>query len=220
MRHVGWKIDFSVALACVFAVLAVGCGGEAEKDTSDDKKQARLAKTETTSVTPSSPTIETSPAKRKSDLPPRDAAPDVVCRAFLDLLRSDKRLAAENLLTRSALAVTGRADLRLEPLGSDAAKYELGQPQYATNKQVLAQVVCKITDEIDGEKFESDLTWMVRKQNEGWRISGIMIQLEADQPQDLLSFENYDDVLKIKSSLSDEPVEYQAALPSENSSRK
>jgi len=220
-----WKTAFSVGLACFVLAGLSGCGGdkkegEAARNASDQKQQR--ADTETTSVAASKPTIETSPADPKSDLPPQNAPPDVVCQTFLALLQSNKRMAAENLLTRTALAVTGRADLQLEPLGSHLAKYELAEPLYATNKLELAQVACKVIDVIDGERTESELTWLVRRQNEGWRISGIMLQLEADKPQDLLSFENYNDVLKIKSSLvgDDSGGERQASAADETSSTK
>ena len=210
---------YAIAFLWLFlaGISAIGCSDQDAADNglvgnSASKAKAEHAIRSTTSVTPSSQSTETSPAKVDDSLVSEDASPTEVCRQFLKLLKDGKRLSAENLLTRSALAVTGRADLQLEPLGSPEAEYELSQPVYATIQQKLAQVKCRIKDTLDGEAFESDLTWMVRRQKEGWRISGMMIQLQAGQPEDLLSFESLSDVLKIKQSLAaaEAPTERQA----------
>ena len=210
---------FLLFVAAVFATpLFLGCN-RSEQPTAQQltpqpdesvakvqETQARLpvGKVAATSVTASKPTIEVSPAQPKSVLPSKDAAPNSVCETFLNLLKNGNRVAAENLLTRTALAVTSRAKLELEPIGSASAKYELGEPMYATNKQKLAHVECRVKDRVDGENIDSELVWMLRRQKEGWRISGILIQLEADKPKDLLSFENISDVVKIKNSLGSE----------------
>lgn len=197
---------------CCFVTVVVviaGCGGEQSEEKTGDKQVSALQtdlNQETKSISASQPSTESSPANVASSLPPADASPTTVCQKFVEFLQSGDRLSAENLLTRSALAVTSRADLELEPLGGPQAQYETGEPMYATTKQKLAQVRCTVIDRIDGQSVESVLTWMVRKQKEGWRISGITIPLEDGQPEDLLSFESYADVLKIKSALADEPV--------------
>ena len=216
------KFNFAFSVAFVFLLMPgfYGCNSETPDEpaaSSLNELQPAQKETEETTSVSAKPTIESSPAAPKSVLPPKDADPEIVCKAFLALLQKGNRVAAENLLTRSALAVTGRADLQLEPIGTESATYELGAPLYATNKQKLAQVACKIVDVVDGEKSESELTWLVRKQKEGWRISGILLQMEANQPQDLLSFENYNDVLKIKSSLvgDDSGGQRQAAAPND-----
>ena len=185
-------------------LLTTGCQNEepVAKQPTAQPPSEEVSPPKTRTVTASKPTIEQSPAEPKSDIPDQEAEPHVVCQAFLDLLKNDNRVAAENLLTRTALAVIGRADLQLEPLGTPKAKYKLGSPMYATNKQKLAQVSFTISDFVDGESVKSDFTWMLRRQKEGWRISGIILATEPGEPQDLLSFENYDDVLQIKSSLN------------------
>lgn len=212
-RSIKFQVQRMFALICVFAVATLSGCDTGNLNVANKKipiqSEAEIessAKSET-SVTPTSPVLETSPADVSTKLPPADASPSVVCEKFLDLLRSGNRLTAENLLTRSALAVTSRADLSIEPIGGPAAKYSFGEPAYATNKQKLAQVKCTITDEIDGEAYETNLTWLARKQKEGWRISGMIVQFEEGGPADLLSFESYGDVLKIKSSLSDAETE-------------
>ena len=192
------------------AVSLVGCGsGDTGIDLAGKEIPASKSangELEATSVTASNQNTESSPAEADSKLLPANASPVEVCQRFLELLQAGNRLSAENLLTRSALAVTGRAELKLEPLGGPTAKYNLAEPLYATNKQKLAQVACTVVESENGETFKTSLTWIVRKRNEGWRISGMMIQLEEGLPPDFLSFENYDDVLKIKGSIDSQEV--------------
>lgn len=214
-------MDVTVVALAAISFSLTGCGnGNVGLDLAGKEIPATaVAETnrEATSVSPSGENTESSPAEIASKLPAADALPDEVCERFLDLLQSGNRLSAENLLTRTALAITGKADLKLEPLGGPMAKYKLAKPMYATTKQKLAQVECTVIDELDGKAFETSLTWMLSKQNEGWRISGMIVQFEEDQPLDLLSFENFDDVRKIKNTIGTENVTVEKQADAKNS---
>ena len=161
-------------------------------------------KPQTSSVSADKLTNVASPATA-SALVSEDATPEGVCRKFMALIKSEKRVEAENLLTRMALAVTTKAGLQLEPMGGPNSVYTVNDVRYATNKKRLAQVECCVADNIDGEKVKMDLTWLVRKQSNGWRISGVMLEMTPGSEKDLLSFENIHDVTKIK-SLADADV--------------
>lgn len=203
MKRSGNIAASTLALVTILFSIA-GCG-QREAELVGEKAAATKTvpgEPEATSVTPTTQSTESSPAVSESKLPPADATPTEVCRRFLELLQSGNRLSAENLLTRTALAMTGRAELKLEQLGGPTAKYELAEPMYATNKEELAQVACRIVESADGTISESSLTWIVRKRSEGWRISGVVVQFEEGWSPDLLSFENYEDVLRIKSAIN------------------
>ena len=139
-----------------------------------------------------------------------DATPEGVCRKFMELLQSGNRISAENLLTRTALTVTTRAGLQLEPMGGPTSIFKVNDVLYATNKQKLAQVECTIVDKVDGESYEMDMAWLVRKHSVGWRISGVMLELQPGKTKDLLSFENDRDVNKIKALAGAEVVDDQS----------
>ena len=183
-----------------------------------------VKKSQTTSVTPSKSDVETSPAAASNELPPVDSTPAEVCQRFMELLKSGNRTSAENLLTRTALTATTKAGLQLEPMGGPTARYEIGQTRFATTKNELAQVECGIVEQIDGQEIRSDVTWQVRKQSRGWRVSGLVVQFAEGQAKDLLSFENLQDVEKIKSlasgEVAEDPETRQAAAPSEASNLK
>ena len=83
-------------------------------------------------------------------------------------------------------------------MGGPKSIFKINNVAYATNKKKLAQVECTILDKVDGESYEMDMAWLVRKHAAGWRISGVMLEFEPGQAMDLLSFENVRDVNKIK----------------------
>jgi len=110
-------------------------------------KPAQPKTTETTSVAVEKLTNLTSPAEatKKVDA---DSTPGEVCQTFMKLLQSGARIAAENLLTRTALTVTTRAGLQLEPMGGPTSVFNVNEILYATNKKKLAQVECSIVDKV------------------------------------------------------------------------
>ena len=171
--------------------------GTSKSQNADTELADSNSPTQTTSVSPNKPTNIVSPATT-AGLVGKDSTPDGVCRKFMNLLKSGQRLEAENLLTRTALTVTSKAGLQLEPMGGPSSIYKVNDVRYATTKQKLAQVECSIMDEVDGESYKMDVTWLVRKQGNGWRISGVSLEIVPGSPKDLLSFENIRDVTKLK----------------------
>jgi len=182
----------------------LGCGekfptSEINSDLADSSQTTPAQGKPTTSiVAPNKLGAATSPAEVTSPLPPVDAEPDIVCLRFMELLQSGDRVSAENLLTRTALTATSKAGLQLEPMGSSQARFEMGTIRYATIKNELAHVECEIVEPGSDARDRTPLTWVVRKQNVGWRIAGLVLKLAPDQPEDFLSFENIHDVEQIK----------------------
>ena len=197
----------------VGAITLTGCDrtyvASAGSDSSESKQvepQPKPKSTPTTSVAVEKVNNFTSPAEASKDAS-TDATPDGVCRKFMKLLQSGNRISAENLLTRTALTVTTRAGLQLEPMGGPNSIFKVNQVAYATNKHKLAQVQCTVLDNVDGESYEMDMAWLVRKYSTGWRISGVMLELEPGKAMDLLSFENVRDVNKIKALAGAEVID-------------
>ena len=154
---------------------------------------------ETNTVAVVSTTELSSPAKLSVEEINSESTPSEVCQRFLDLLQSGNRIAAENLLTRTALTATTKAGLKLEPMGGPASTCRTGEVRYATNKQKLAHVDTYVVDNVDGEPYEMEVTWQLHKHLDGWRISGLMLELEPGKTKDLLSLENQYDVAKLQS---------------------
>ncbi len=144
--------------------------------------------------------ISSSPAANSFTTDPATESPESVCRAFIQLLQNQDRIAAENLLTRAALMTTHRANLKLEPISSPDAETTILPARHTAHGQFnrTAEVDCLIHETFGNETTPISLTWQVVCQSNGWRVCGMLVPLgESDQKQ-LLSFESIDDVATIK----------------------
>lgn len=133
-------------------------------------------------------------------------APHQVCRGFLELLQLDKTSEAQNLLTRKALALTLRFDLPLGFPGDADATFTVEEAKFATKKRKMAQVNCTINEKESGQDVSSKLAWMLKRENNGWRICGMMIPSADGEPMEFLSFESVGDVDLIKRLVSGAPA--------------
>jgi len=203
---------------CLLFGCFVGCNNEAEKSPepsdSETESASNVIESETTSVAASKTTNQISPAADSNSVLAPNAPPEEVCKRFMKLLQSGNRIAAENLFTRSALTTTTKAGLRLEPMGGPTSTVHIGDVRYATNLKKLAQVDCFISDKHKDGETVVEVTWQLHKQSTGYRISGVMLQLNAGKAKDLLSLENSYDVAKLQSLVGadvlDEPESRQA----------
>lgn len=231
------SLPFSLPFSVLFFGLLVfvltsfsGCTTEPDiaQQSSEPTGEAQVTpavkKVPTTSVTPDKTEVATSPAAAANELRSADTDPAAICQRFMDFLKSGNRIAAENLLTRAALTTTSKAGLQLEPMGGPTATYDVTATRFATIENKLAQVDCEIVETVEGAEIRTKLTWLVRKQNMGWRVAGLLLSIEPDDPKDLLSFENIQDVEKIKNLASREVINdsetRQAAAPKEDSKLK
>ncbi len=129
----------------------------------------------------------------------RESKPEDVCRVFLDTLSRGDSNAASRMLTDIAELETARADLQLESPGVAGSTYQIFAAEYATTEKQIAQVKCLLHQ--PGSMPVVQLTWMMRFQPNGWKISGMSIRLTDTGPTDLLSFENPQDLQRIQQSV-------------------
>lgn len=166
----------------------LGCSKPAPEKPSQDQTDGET--TATANVAP----------QKDNQLPPADATAAQVCQRFMMLLQQGERTLAEELLTRQALATTGKLDLELEAMGGSNAKVSVGEAMYATDRAKLAQVPCTIRETGSSDQ---EITWLMRRLNSGWRISGLIVS--SPRGPELLSLENHRDVATIKGQT--EPVD-------------
>lgn len=131
----------------------------------------------------------------------KDSKPEEVCRLFIASLSTGDHIAASQMLTNLAQIETARADLQLESPGSSDATWEVLEADYATSAKQIAQVRCLLQE--PGQEGTAQLTWLMRRQYNGWKISGMSIQVDGSGEVDLLSFENPLDLQRIQSSVED-----------------
>ena len=127
------------------------------------------------------------------------SAPEDVCRVFVKALSAGDHIAASKMLTNVAQIETARANLELESPGSVNAIWEVLEAEYATAEKKIAQVRCLLKEPDSRES--AHLTWLMRLQDNGWKISGMSIQISGTGDVDLLSFENPLDLQRVQSTV-------------------
>lgn len=137
-----------------------------------------------------------------TDMPAPTDAPDQVCRAFMTMLQAGEVESASQLITRKAQVLTHRYKLPLTFPGEADASFQVGDAKFATSKEELAQVVCEIEDEHSEDQQSSEIGWMLKLENRGWRICGMLLPAGEDEPMDFISFENAKDLDRVKAMLA------------------
>ncbi len=134
---------------------------------------------------------DTSPERSEAELA-RDAA-----RQFLEACRTgdgEKAEAMYTALARQKLAAE-MPDVHPQPPASDTARFDVGEPQFLAEDG--ARVPCTWTDldntDLDnkeGKTRTDELTVMIRKEPEGWRIAGLAFDVFVGEDPVLFDFEN------------------------------
>ncbi len=203
---VRWLLHFSiVAMVCALggcqqAVSTVDSGVTASSESSDPN---------------AAKTADVKPGSGKDGvlrpagpaLPASSATPQEVVHAFLDASRGGHEEFATELLSDKAREATSSQGLALDPPGSSSMVYRIGDVEFPTEDRQAAYV-SSIWQE-DGvasaaERFE--VTWILRRQPEGWRIAGMASRVEAEAEPVLINFEDVSDLHKIKPAVGGEPV--------------
>lgn len=177
--------------------LLVGCGqtqGPNEARVGTNDKTAKLDSARGMSV-------DSSDSSTVSDDTPItvETPPETICRVFLDCLRNGEHSKAEKFLSQESIAQTRKQSLDLAmPAGKDA-QYTISPPMYATSQQKIAFVSIGVSDPTAATS-PPGFSMMLKNGSFGWKIAGILFGAD-EATQDLYSFENPLDVLRIKSML-------------------
>jgi hypothetical protein len=121
--------------------------------------------------------------------------PEAACREFLEAVRTgDDEKAAQMLsaVAREKAAALGRG---VTPSASDTARFALGKVKYVGEDG--AQVESTWTDvDNDGQAHSDNAVWVLRREQQGWRVVGVAAIIFQGEPPLVLNFENPDEMLK------------------------
>jgi hypothetical protein len=178
MKQIFWTTVTMIALAGLS-----GCGGQSDAP----QKESTDSGEATTDATPTEDNAAAVPARE-----PREAVGD-----FLMALQQGNDRVAENLLTNKARAETKRHDMVVQPPGSPNASYEVGRVEYPDGEAGAAFVQCTWREKFDDDSVETfEVVWVLRLENQDWRISGMATQLSENTPPVFLNFEDPEDMMK------------------------
>lgn len=194
----------------ILMAIVVGCSQTEQPNAASSDSPDKVAIGPEEKTPTATPHDQSQPHAIDESLLTVDTSPEVICQAFIDFLRLGENSKAEKLLSQDSIAQTRKHKLDLAtPAGKDA-KYAIGQPSFATNQQKVAFVPVHVDAAGPETSADQSFSMMLKRGIYGWKITGIMLQT-ASENQDLYSFENPLDVLKIKSMIDGEVR--QARLP-------
>jgi hypothetical protein len=136
-----------------------------------------------------------------------DASPQQVVERFLRALQDGDEQVVGGLLTTQARQATQQHNLVVRPPGTQSATFQVGSSE---NVDGGAYVNCVWTESVGGGVNESfEIIWVLRNQNDGWRIVGMATQVLPDERPTFLNFEEPLEMLskwrKIDDTMSDRP---------------
>lgn len=172
------------ALTALVLVTLVGCGS------SEPPQAAQSPDPDpTSSLAPGSLGVVSTPADLASA--PTPSPTDVVSQFLDEVRRGGEGSRANDFLTERARAELGKIGQSVQPLGSPDAQYRVTRSQEVPGQQGSMLVHCVWSEPSEnGDKSDFQVVWAVQREPEGWRISGLAIEVDPNQDPVVLDFEN------------------------------
>lgn len=125
-------------------------------------------------------------------------------KVFLEAVKTGDDEKVVQLFSELAREQAGKLNRQFAPVGSDTARYEV-----FTDVEYLAPDGARVkstwTDlDSQGRPRTDEITWMLRKEEHGWRIAGMATVIFEGEPPLLLDFENMSETLRKIELLSEE----------------
>ena len=90
---------------------------------------------------------------------------------------------------------TASLNRNVTPPASDTARFSIGKIDYVNDDG--ARVACTWTDlDEQGQPKTDEAIWVLRREQDGWRIAGVAAQVFPGEPPLLLNFEDPDDMFR------------------------
>lgn len=121
--------------------------------------------------------------------------PDQAVHEFMMAFKNGDEAKASELVSEKTRQEMERTEYGVAPPGSKEMQFKVGEVQYVPESNDLARVACHIDDkDAEGEDVHMDVVWFLRKEQPGWRIAGVAMQVFPDLPAVLYNFEDMDDM--------------------------
>jgi len=181
--------SFAIGLSFLVAFGALGCSKKpaADATASNTPSQAPIAAAQLPANTQAQPIAV-----------PSSAPPEQVVTIFLNALRTGDSPTTESLLTTKAREELAKHELSVDVQSAPNAVYEVRAAEGVPGDPSGAHVSSVWTEKFDDGEEKYEIVWALRRQQEGWRLAGMAMQLIPGQPMQFLNFENPEDMLKKK----------------------
>jgi hypothetical protein len=162
-----------IALGIALLLILSGCGKTPQPT---NQEQAKNGQEATETVT-------------KAD------GPAAAVTEFLEAVRTGNDEVASRMLSKLARQKTAALNRSVTPPASDTAKFTVGKVDMIGEDG--ARVACTWTDlDPDRQPKTDEAFWVVRREDDGWRIAGVAAQVFPGEPPLLLNFEDPDDMFR------------------------
>jgi len=108
---------------------------------------------------------------------------------FLEAVRQGDTAMAGQRLTPTALQKTQEANLVFSPPGSPTASFKVGDVEMIEKDKAVVDSVWTDLD-ADGKPHSEPTLWALRLTDGTWRISGMIAEMDPNQPPMVIDFEN------------------------------
>ena len=175
------------------ALIAAGCSKTAGTSAQADPAGGNTAQSGQTAPAPGALSVD----------PAKTGTPETAVGQFLEAVRTGNDKIAEGMFTDVARDRIKELSIQVAPRGSDTAKFEVGKAEFVADDG--ARVPCKWTDiDKEGNSRTDEITWMLRKEPQGWRVAGMAAVIFEGEDPLLLDFENPKETLQKLDKLREE----------------
>lgn len=195
-RGVNWRHALCKPwILCLLLPVLIGCNaGQSQQHTQTSDPAASGTAVSSTG----------SPQPSQKDLSNVTGDPISAVKTFLEAVRTGDDDKVVSLFSQEARKQAGQLNRQFAPVGSDTARYEVFEDvEYLAPDG--ARVRTHWTDlDSRGQPRTDEITWMLRKEENGWRIAGMATVIFEGEPPLLLDFENMQETLRKVEMLSQE----------------
>jgi len=133
------------------------------------------------------------------------SSPEQVVTEFLSAMKTGNDGVAAGLLTATAREETAKHSLAVQPPGSPTAEYEISEGQLSEDDPTVAQVGCLWTEkDAGGTDHTEEVVWVLRKNQEGWRVFGMATQMPTRSEPVFFNFEDPAEMTALMETISQE----------------
>ncbi len=166
---------------------------------------AACSKSDSETVTRIGPPVESAVAVTPAHGKIKPVTPDKTVIQFLEAARAGDQKRLADLMTGAARQQTAKHNVNFELESYQNASFEVGKFEYLTNDKDTAHVSCKWTDrDADGATFSHDVLWVLRHEDEGWRVAGMITRPFPDRPPVAFNYESFRELMEAKSAVEQE----------------
>jgi hypothetical protein len=122
--------------------------------------------------------------------------PAEVVAQFLDSLRRGDEVTTAQLLTVQAREEVKKHNLEVAPPGSPTATFQIGETREVEADRALVESIWTEPAVEGQEAIKTGVVFDVRKEQNGWRLAGMVIDMGANSEAIVVDFENMSGLLE------------------------